>query len=115
VDEGAANGHALLLALAQLARESIGAVQDIHPLQDGRDGLSHVLSPLAGGAQRIAHVLPNVFVGQKAEVLGHDAHLTAQMGHFLGSHRAQIPPGKHGGARCVRDLAADHLEQGAFS
>ena len=115
-DDGAGDGHPLLLAAAELLREVLGAVLDGHALHDFRD----TLLALGGGdvhvAQRQLDVLIHVQLVDEVEALEHEADVAlAELGAVLLLEVAHLLPQQLVAAFRGVVQEAEDVEQGGFA
>ena len=72
-DQGAGDGHALLLSAGQLVRLVMGALSHADPLERPAGAAVHLRAARPAVGQRQAHVLKRGEAGQQVEGLEHEA------------------------------------------
>lgn len=92
VDQGAADGHALLLAAGELVRVALSQLAQAQLVQHILNALAHFAAGHAAQLERIGHVVEHGLVRPKRIRLEHQAQVAVLCRHFLARRAVVYQP-----------------------
>jgi hypothetical protein len=106
VDQGAGDGHALLLAAGELGGQVLPVLLQADQVEQLRDAAPDLAAGRAGHLEGEGNVLEDRLGGQQPEVLEHDPDPAPQLRHVATAEARQVAPG-HDHPAAGRQLLAD--------